>query len=169
MSLSVFVNLFLAGLLALFVPVLTYKLHHPGLLGLFAGLNALAFILVFLFVPETGGAAVGSNPPQYHAPLIAISLQELNYIFGCRTRDHVLYQYKVVFKGHFVPRYLLFKAVGDPEKFYQWPEQHDRSRRPANTGSLQDNADGKEANGGDQEEANGDIRLRRLNGGAREH
>ncbi|KAF7596889.1 hypothetical protein BBP40_011934 [Aspergillus hancockii] len=77
MSFSVMVNFLGLGLLVLFVPILTNALGQYGesnLCFLFMGLNALAFVLVFLFVP--GGTA-------------KISLEEMNAIFNKRTADHV--------------------------------------------------------------------------------
>ncbi|PIG80406.1 putative 2-5A-dependent ribonuclease [Aspergillus arachidicola] len=61
MSFSVMVNFLGLGLLVLFVPQLTKALGQYGeskLCFLFTGLNALAFVLVFLFVPS-GTAKVG--------------------------------------------------------------------------------------------------------------
>ncbi|KAF1849543.1 uncharacterized protein K460DRAFT_394346 [Cucurbitaria berberidis CBS 394.84] len=53
MSLAVFINLFGAGILGLFVPWLQDSLGALGLFELFAGLNVLAFALIFIFVYET--------------------------------------------------------------------------------------------------------------------
>ncbi|OQD69216.1 hypothetical protein PENPOL_c002G03242 [Penicillium polonicum] len=54
MSFSVMVNFLGLGLLVLFVPQLTSKFHGEGnLLFFFSGLNLLALILIFFFVPET--------------------------------------------------------------------------------------------------------------------
>ncbi|KKA23334.1 Sugar transporter [Rasamsonia emersonii CBS 393.64] len=88
MSLSCSVNFLLAGLLALTVPQLQNALGQTRLLGLFAkciltkyyinsGLDALAIILVWLFVPGTRET---------------VSLEEFNYIFGVPTGRHIEYQ-----------------------------------------------------------------------------
>lgn len=53
MSWSCFVNFSLAGLLALIVPQLNHALGPTWLLCLFAGLDALAAVLVWLLVPGT--------------------------------------------------------------------------------------------------------------------
>ncbi|KAI1877075.1 uncharacterized protein JN550_001147 [Neoarthrinium moseri] len=50
---AISVNLFFAGLLTLLLPVLLYWLTSPGLLCVFAVLNLLSFVLVFLLVEET--------------------------------------------------------------------------------------------------------------------
>lgn len=64
MSFAVFTNLFGAGLLTLFVPILTEKITHPGLIGLFAGLNAVAWFLILFLVRETAGATLQSTYEQ---------------------------------------------------------------------------------------------------------
>ena len=96
MSFSVFTNLLGAGLLALFVPALTDKLKHSGLLGLFAAFNVLTFILVFLLFPETADAAIAIKPGHELDSLSSMLMEELSYIFGVRTRNHIKYQFKVL-------------------------------------------------------------------------
>lgn len=117
MSFAVFVNLFGAGLLTLFVPALTIALGHAGLLGLFAGLNVVTFILVFFFVRETAGAALGGTP----GSMTFLSLEELNYIFGVSTRKHIKYQLTTVLPwawSYYVRR---DEACDDqPKKLYIW-------------------------------------------------
>ncbi|KAF2721108.1 hypothetical protein K431DRAFT_76523 [Polychaeton citri CBS 116435] len=92
MSFSVFVNLFGAALLTLFVPALMRVIGQPGLLGIFAGLNIVAFLLVFFYVRETAGASYGGSP----GSMTHMSLEELNYIFGVSNRQHARYQIKEV-------------------------------------------------------------------------
>ena len=100
MSFAVFVNLFGAGVLTLFVPELTNSLQtfngngQSSLLGIFVGLNVLSFLLIFFFVPETAGATLGKE----EGSLNYISLEELNYIFGVSTVKHINYQLR-----HMVP------------------------------------------------------------------
>jgi len=76
MSLAVFVNLFGAGILSLFVPFLQDSLGSVGLFELFAGLNVLAFILMFLFQYETKQER----------------LERLDNIFDIKCADHFKYQ-----------------------------------------------------------------------------
>lgn len=134
LMLAVFINLFGAGLLTLFVPQLTKALQYGSsfvgngqsrLLGIFAGLNVLSFLLIFFLVPETAGATLGKE----EGSLNYISLEELNYIFGVSTGEHIDYQ-----MNHMVPwalrqvrwgfgRYILRKDVsepGPPEELYRW-------------------------------------------------
>jgi hypothetical protein len=63
------------------------------LLGIFTVLNIVALVMIFFLVPETAGATLGSDAEQ---GLNYISLEELNYIFNVRTRDHVSYQVRVM-------------------------------------------------------------------------
>ncbi|PNS18123.1 hypothetical protein CAC42_3568 [Sphaceloma murrayae] len=77
MSFAVFVNLLGAGILSLFVPFLNTSLTATGLLCLFAGLNVLAFVLVYLFVYETKQSM----------------LEELNSTFDVPTGAHIRYQW----------------------------------------------------------------------------
>jgi len=128
MSFAVFINLFGAGLLTLFVPELTTALSkyngngQSSLLGVFVGFNILAYFLIFFFVPETAGATLGKE----EGSLNYISLEELNYIFGVSTTQHIAYQLK-----HVVPwifrrwRWRLIhpftpSTENEPEKLYTW-------------------------------------------------
>jgi len=72
----VFFNLLGAGILSLTVPFLNGALKATGLLCLFAGLNVVAFILVFLLVYETKEA----------------TLEEMNSIFSVDIKSHIEYQ-----------------------------------------------------------------------------
>ncbi|RYP11000.1 hypothetical protein DL764_000297 [Monosporascus ibericus] len=53
---------------------------YTGSLSLFAGLNIIAWVLCFLFVPETKGR----------------TLEELRLIFDIPTKDHIKYRVKFV-------------------------------------------------------------------------
>ncbi|KAI7080493.1 hypothetical protein KC327_g243 [Hortaea werneckii] len=134
MSVAVFTNLFGAGLLTLFVPALTNAIGHAGLLGIFAALNVLAFGLVFLFVRETAGAAIGSTL----GGMFSVSLEELNYIFEVTTKTHRDYQFRVMIPWFFrnLGKLVMLKEVQVPEKCYNWArereeqEEDEREKRP---------------------------------------
>ena len=125
MSFAVFTNLFGAGLLTLFVPALTIAIGHSGLLGIFAALNVLAFVLVFFFARETAGAALGGTP----GSMTFMSLEELNYIFGVSSAKHIRYQLTTV-----VPWAWKYYVKRDadcpdtPEKLYTWASARDQER-----------------------------------------
>ena len=85
MSFCTFVNFMGAGILSTFVPFGinwgqdggTYG--HGKLLGLFSGLNGVAFILVWFLVPSTNQTT---------------SLEDMNYVFGRRLKHHIKVQWK---------------------------------------------------------------------------
>ena len=110
MSFSCSINFLLAGLLALTVPQLNHALGPTGLLGLFAGLDALAAILVWLFVPGT---------------VQVTTLEEMNYIFGVPTKRHVQYQIKELLPWmmrHFLPGQHADRLI----PLYTWNRQRQR-------------------------------------------
>lgn len=72
MSFSVATNLFWAGVLTLVFPHLKDDLGPTGALGLFAGFNIVALVMIFLWVPETAQR----------------TLEELDYI--CEWTSHEL-------------------------------------------------------------------------------
>ncbi|MCJ1470762.1 hypothetical protein MMC07_009409 [Pseudocyphellaria aurata] len=76
MSFSVATNLFWAGVLTVVFPHLLDVLGPTGVLGLFAGFNIVALVMIFLWVPETAQR----------------TLEELDYIFAVPTRRHMSYQ-----------------------------------------------------------------------------
>ncbi|KAL9627172.1 MAG: hypothetical protein Q9204_006759, partial [Flavoplaca sp. TL-2023a] len=53
MSLAVSINLFWAAVLTVVYPKLSDALTPTGAIGFFAGLNMIAFLMIFLWVPET--------------------------------------------------------------------------------------------------------------------
>nr|POF12771.1 putative polyol transporter 3 [Quercus suber] len=128
MSFAVFTNLFGCGVLALVVPVLTAKIGHPGLLGIFAGLNVVAFFLVFFFVRETAGAAIGSSV----SSCLSVSLEELNYLFGVSTRQHIKYQVGIVVPWAWRYYVRRDKDIPDqPDKLYTWYSTKEQEIRAA--------------------------------------
>jgi hypothetical protein len=84
MSLAVSVNLLGFGLLILFAPFA----DSATLLAVFAGLNAVAFVLVWLFVPEIAGEAIHKSG----TGLTHLNLDLVSQIFRVKTWTHVKYQ-----------------------------------------------------------------------------
>ncbi|KAL8783697.1 MAG: hypothetical protein Q9213_004436 [Squamulea squamosa] len=83
MSWSTFCNFLGAGILALAVPF-GINWGQGRLLGLFSGFNAVAFILVWFFVPGTNHTA---------------TLEDMSYVFGRKMRDHASAQAKRLLPG----------------------------------------------------------------------
>ncbi|KAI0378902.1 hypothetical protein F5Y04DRAFT_136548 [Hypomontagnella monticulosa] len=73
---AIAINLLFAGLIQMLFPSIYAGLHDGGSLGLFAGLNFVAFVLVFLLVEETKRR----------------SLEDLDLVFAFRKRDFVRHQ-----------------------------------------------------------------------------
>ena len=99
------VTFFGAGILALVVPQLIHAIGQTALLGLFAGLDAIALFLVWLLVPGTERQT--------------ISMEEMNYVFGVDTARHVDYQLNEV-APWCIDHYLLRKKVSYPRPLYRY-------------------------------------------------
>lgn len=78
MSWAVATNLFWASVLTVSFPRLLAAFTPQGAFGFYAGLNIVAFVMIFLWVPETKQR----------------TLEELDYIFAIPTRTHMSYQLK---------------------------------------------------------------------------
>ncbi|KAJ9611716.1 hypothetical protein H2200_004900 [Cladophialophora chaetospira] len=94
MAWSVAVNAFGASILALTFPYMLVAFTPTGAFGFYCGLNILAFILIYLFVPETK----------------ALTLEELDYVFALPTQKFVEYEIKEALP-YYVQRYLLWKTA----------------------------------------------------------
>ncbi|KAK8165392.1 hypothetical protein IWX90DRAFT_484980 [Phyllosticta citrichinensis] len=111
MSFAVATNLFWAGILALVYPKMSSALTPTGALGLFAGLNVVAFVMIFLWVPETKQR----------------TLEELNAIFEVPTRRHMRYQIMKTIPWLW-RRYVLRKDV-DKEPLYVFNREKGEAQR----------------------------------------
>jgi MFS family permease len=76
MAWAVATNNFWASVLSLTFPYILQAFHPQGAFGFYAGLNVVALVLIFLFVPETKQR----------------SLEELDYVFAVTTRRHAKHQ-----------------------------------------------------------------------------
>ncbi|KAI1208183.1 uncharacterized protein F4807DRAFT_155344 [Annulohypoxylon truncatum] len=94
---AIAINLLFGGLIQMFFPRIHARLNDGGSLGLFAGLNLLAFVLVFLFVEETKRR----------------SLEDLDLIFAVRKRDFVRHQV-TRYLPWFFRRYILGRRERKP-------------------------------------------------------
>ncbi|KAI1387894.1 uncharacterized protein F4822DRAFT_295310 [Hypoxylon trugodes] len=92
---AIAINLLFAGLIQMFFPSIYAGLKNAGSLGLFAALNFLAFVLVFLFVEETKRR----------------SLEDLSLIFAVRKRDFVMHQIT-----QYIPWFIRYYLLGHHEK-----------------------------------------------------
>lgn len=76
MAWAVWINAFGAAVLALTFPYMLTAFTPTGAIEFYCGLNIVAFIMIFLFVPETK----------------ALTLEELDYVFSIPTRQFMKYQ-----------------------------------------------------------------------------
>ncbi|KAL9043899.1 MAG: hypothetical protein Q9214_002928 [Letrouitia sp. 1 TL-2023] len=106
-----------AGILDLCVPALIKRLSQTRLLCLFAGLDALALLLVWLFVPGTERQIA--------------TMEEMNYVFGVSTRQHVDYQVKEV-APWCIDHYIRRKKDVELDPLYRYARATDRDDGEAN-------------------------------------
>ncbi|KAL1793925.1 hypothetical protein ACET3X_007346 [Alternaria dauci] len=114
MAISVAINLSGAGVLVLVFPFLLNSIRPTAAFSIFAGLNLVAFVLVYLFVPETRMR----------------TLEELQYTFDLPTGWHVAYRVGYI-RQHVWEnwwKYLTRKEVDPPIAFYAWARETCRER-----------------------------------------
>ncbi|GME25686.1 Sugar/inositol transporter [Neofusicoccum parvum] len=97
------VNNIIASILSLTFPPLLSALSPTGAFGFYAGLNMLAFVLLFFIVPETRQR----------------TLEELDYVFGVPTRRHASYQVRTWLPWA-VRRYILLERDAKWQPLYQF-------------------------------------------------
>ncbi|KAJ5461311.1 uncharacterized protein N7458_002863 [Penicillium daleae] len=101
MAWAVATNNFWAAILSLTFPYMLRAFTPQGAFGFYAGLNLIAFVLIFLFLPETKQR----------------SLEELDYVFGVPTRTHAKFQLTQVLPW-WIRRYIFRrKGVACPELY----------------------------------------------------
>ncbi|KAF8498008.1 general substrate transporter [Gautieria morchelliformis] len=103
MSWAVATCLFWAAALSVTFPRLLAAFTIPGAFGFYAGLNMVAFCMIFLFVPETKQR----------------TLEELDYVFAVPTRTHVKYQLTKALPYWF-KRYVFMDKSVTLEPLYQF-------------------------------------------------
>lgn len=79
MAWAVWINAFGPSILSLTFPYILVAFTPTGGFGFYCGLNILAFIFIFLWVPETK----------------LLTLEELDYVFAVPTTKFIKYQLNV--------------------------------------------------------------------------
>lgn len=102
MAWAVATNNFWASVLSLTFPWMLRAFTPQGAFGFYAGLNLVAFALIFFFMPET----------------MQRSLEELDYVFGVPTRTHAKYQLTQVLPW-WIKRYVLMRKDAVCPELYQ--------------------------------------------------
>jgi hypothetical protein len=80
-----------------------YALTPTGAIGFYAGLNIIAFVLIFLFLPETKQR----------------TLEELDYVFGVPTKKFIAYNFRVALPWWW-KRWVLFDKTAKLTPLYQF-------------------------------------------------
>ncbi|GFP59747.1 hypothetical protein ACSS6W_009687 [Trichoderma asperelloides] len=114
MSWAVATNNFWASILSLTFPRMLAAMTAPGAFGFYAGLNIVALVLIFLFVPETKQK----------------TLEELDYVFSVSNRRHAQYQLTEVLPW-WIKRYIFLQKNGPCPELY-----HDQNQAQANAGKA---------------------------------
>ena len=85
----------------------------PIAFGFYAGLNMVAFVVIFFCLPETKYVCRISRKSNEWLLTISFprqrTLEELDYIFGVPTRRHAAYQVRT-WLPWFIKRYILFQG-----------------------------------------------------------
>ncbi|KAL5601480.1 hypothetical protein BROUX41_002542 [Berkeleyomyces rouxiae] len=115
MGLSVAVCLGCAALLSITFPYMLDKAGTVGSFMVYAGFNAIAFIMIFLWVPETKQR----------------TLEELDWVFAVPVRKFIKYQFNEVLP-YWYKRYLLRNKSAEIRPLYQL-SQYEETRRQAKT------------------------------------
>jgi len=110
MSWAVATNNFWASVLSLTFPRMLIALTPQGAFGFYAGLNAIAFVMIFLWLPETKQR----------------TLEELDYVFAVPTRTHMRYQINEVAPYWFKTTVLRQKGLTSP-RLYKFDSDEYRS------------------------------------------
>lgn len=100
-ALTICINNAVGSALVLSFPSLLHSITPTGAFGFYAGLNVLAFVLIFFLVPETKQR----------------TLEELDFIFGVPTRRHVAYQLRC-WLPWWVKKYVFWQRSAQLEPLY---------------------------------------------------
>ncbi|KAL2800999.1 hypothetical protein BJX66DRAFT_106323 [Aspergillus keveii] len=92
-----------AAVLGITFPRMLHAMTPTGAFGFYAGLNVIALIMIFFWVPETKQR----------------TLEELDYIFAVPTRTHMRYQLRQVLPW-WIRRYVLFQKNARLEPLYKF-------------------------------------------------
>jgi MFS family permease len=107
MAWAVATNNFWASVLSLTFPWMLRAFTPQGAFGFYAGLNLIAFAMIFFFMPET----------------MQRSLEELDYVFGVPTRTHAKYQLTKVLPW-WIKRYVFMRKNAFCPELYHVTQVH---------------------------------------------
>ncbi|KFX93397.1 hypothetical protein O988_06847 [Pseudogymnoascus sp. VKM F-3808] len=104
---------FWAAILSIFLPLMLVAMSPTGVFCFYAGTNLIAFVMIFLWVPETKQR----------------TLEELDYIFAVPTRTHMHYQINKALP-YFIKRWVYWDKTATLEPLYKFDTagETDKSR-----------------------------------------
>ena len=107
MSWAVATNNFWATVVSMTFPRQLIAFGPTGAFGFYAAMNFLAFIMIFLWLPETKQKSLEGqlSSPSQTAPLTNMNARlthilELDYVFGVPTTRHMNYQVQIASNLH---------------------------------------------------------------------
>ncbi|RSM06022.1 hypothetical protein CEP52_005957 [Fusarium oligoseptatum] len=116
-SVAISINLLFAGILTILIPSINREFKIEGTLGFFAGMNVIAFILVWLFVEETK----------------RLPLEELEKVYDNPKFDFAKYQLSERLPYHMKRLLSCFGGVEEPKSYDEIVLGRWRAGDPANT------------------------------------
>jgi hypothetical protein len=124
MSWAVATNNFWASVLSLTFPRMLQAFTPQGAFGFYAGLNVVAFFMIFLWLPETKQR----------------TLEELDYVFAVPTRTHMKYQVSKVMPWWFKRYVFMRKGLPSPQLYhFETQESYDAAyaaKHPGGTAEV---------------------------------
>ena len=111
---AISVNLFFAGILTIVLPAMRSGITVRGLLGFFAGMNVIAFVLVYLLVEETR----------------RVSLEDLDAIYGRPKSEFIRYQLRKHLPWVMRRIFLFQRHAPKPERY----DEYIARTQPSNNG-----------------------------------
>ncbi|KAM0427791.1 hypothetical protein ACHAPT_007248 [Fusarium lateritium] len=116
-SVAISINLLFAGLLTILLPSINREFKIEGTLGFFAGMNVVAFILVYLFVEETK----------------RLPLEELEVVYDNPKLEFAKYQLCTRLPYHWRRLMSRFGEVEEPDSFDEIALERRRARDQVDT------------------------------------
>jgi len=109
MSWAVATNNFWATVVSITFPRQLRAFGVPGAFGFYTAMNVIAFVMIFLWLPETKQR----------------TLEELDYVFGIPTRTHMNHQIKNVMPWFIKRRILMRKDTPPCPNLYKFEDENE--------------------------------------------
>lgn len=114
-------NNFWATVITFCFPRMLQTMTIQGCFGFYAGLNLLALLMVFLWMPET----------------MQRSLEQLDYVFAVPMRTHMRFQVTRMLPW-FINRWILFRKTGPAPALYFFDDDNVEEQSKASSSHLED-------------------------------